>query len=96
MGGKPKIIYTDGETGIRNSELFDKYFIENNITYIPTKTHPYFAEIMILTFKTMLDKRLDNEKDTHVQWTKYTYIYISNTLVYNNKTGSFINRINTK
>ena len=50
MGGKPKIIYTDGETGIRNSELFDNYFIENNITYIPTKTHPYFAERMILTF----------------------------------------------
>ena len=31
MGGKPRIIYTDGETGIRNSELFDKYFIDNNI-----------------------------------------------------------------
>jgi hypothetical protein len=93
MGGKPKIIYTDGETGIRNSELFDKYFIENNITYIPTKTHPYFAERMILTFKTMLDKRLDNEKDTNVQWTKYIYPIL---LTYNNKNGSFINRINTK
>ena len=57
MGHKPNIIYTDGETGIRNSELFDKYFNENNITYIPTKTHPYFAERMIRTFKTMLDKR---------------------------------------
>jgi hypothetical protein len=44
IGGKPDSIYTDGETCNRHSKLFDKYFIENNITYIPTKTHPYFAE----------------------------------------------------
>ena len=73
MGGKPNIIYTDGETGIRNSDIFAKYFDENSITYSPTKTHPYFAERMILTFKTMLDKILDNDKDTNVQWTKYIY-----------------------
>jgi hypothetical protein len=36
MGGRPNIIYTDGETGIRNSELSDKYIVET-ITYIPTK-----------------------------------------------------------
>ena len=27
MGGKPNIIYTDGETGIRNSEIFEKSFL---------------------------------------------------------------------
>ena len=82
MGNKPKIIYTDGETGIRNSAIFEKYFVENNITYIPTKTHPYFAERMILTFKTMLDKRLGNDKESNVQWTKYIYPIL---LTYNNK-----------
>ena len=37
---------------------------------------------MVLTFKTMLDKRLDNEKHTNVQWTKYIYPIL---LTYNNK-----------
>ena len=57
MGHKPEVIYTDGETGIRNSGVFQKYFDENYITYIPTKTHPYFAERMIRTFREMLDTR---------------------------------------
>ena len=81
MGKIPKNIYTDGETGL-GSEIFLKYYKEHHITYIPTRTHPIFAERMILTFKTMLDKRLENEKDKTVQWTDYIYPIL---LTYNNK-----------
>ena len=63
-------------------QYLKNYFVENNITYIPTKTHPYFAERMILTFKTMLDKILENDKESNVQWTKYIYPIL---LTYNNK-----------
>ena len=65
----------------------------NTISYKPTKTQPYFAERMILTFKTMLDKILENDKESNVQLTKYIYPII---LTYKNKNGSFINRIHTK
>ncbi len=43
MGGKPTNIYTDGKTGIGNSELFDKFIVENNIAYTPSKMHPIFC-----------------------------------------------------
>ena len=82
MGHKPEVIYTDGETGIRNSGLFHKYFEENHIAYIPTKTHPYFAERAIRTFREMLDKRIENAKDKNVQWTDYIFPIL---LTYNNK-----------
>ncbi|MFM7985807.1 MAG: hypothetical protein ACKPKO_41480, partial [Candidatus Fonsibacter sp.] len=36
---------------------------------------------MIRTFKTMLDKRLENDHDENVQWTKYIYPIL---LTYNN------------
>ena len=78
MGKPPKVIYTDGETGIRNSGLFQKYFDENHITYVATKSHPIFAERMILTFKTMLDKRIKPGQ----QWTDLIFPIL---LTYNNK-----------
>jgi len=81
MGKMPKNIYADGETSL-GAPLFEKYYKEHNITFIPTRTHPYFAERMILTFKTMLDKRLENEKDKTVQWTDYIYPIL---LTYNHK-----------
>ena len=81
MGKTPKNLYTDGETSL-GSEICLKFDKEHNITYIPTRTHPYFAERMILTFKTRLDKRLENEKDKTVQWTDYIYPIL---LTYNNK-----------
>jgi len=37
---------------------------------------------MIRTFKTMLDKRIENDHDENVQWTKYIYPIL---LTYNNK-----------
>lgn len=78
MGKPPKVIFTDGETGIRNSGLFQKYFNENKITYVATKAHPIFAERMILTFKTMLDKRIK----PNMQWVDLIYPIL---LTYNNK-----------
>ena len=48
----------DGETGIRKSKLFEKYFAENNITMHYSRGHPAFAERFIGTLKSMLDKRI--------------------------------------
>ena len=58
IGQPPKVVYTDGETGIRNTGLFQKYFNENHITYVAIKSHPIVAERMIFTFKEMRDKRI--------------------------------------
>ena len=69
MGNKPNIIYTDGETGIRNHEIFK--MLRTILQIYRLKTHPYFVEVMLLTFKTMLDNRLENDKDSNVQWTTY-------------------------
>ena len=55
MGHKPQAIYTDGETGIRNRGLFQKYFTVNKITILFSRGHPAFAERFIGTFKSMLD-----------------------------------------
>ena len=49
MGRKPHVIYTDGETGIRTSGLFQKYFTENKITVHYSRGHPVFAERFIGT-----------------------------------------------
>ena len=47
MGGPPKVIMTDGEGAIKKSGLFQKYFTERHITYIPSRDHPLFADRMI-------------------------------------------------
>ncbi len=78
MGGSPKVIMTDGEGGINNSGLFQKYFQQHKITYIPTKGHPHMVERMIRTFKDMLDKRIK----PGMQWTELIYPIL---LTYNNK-----------
>ncbi|MFM7986609.1 MAG: hypothetical protein ACKPKO_45570 [Candidatus Fonsibacter sp.] len=57
MGGSPKVIMTDGDSGMKNSGLFQKYFQQQK-TYIPTQGHPHMVERMIRTFKDMLDKRI--------------------------------------
>ena len=58
MGYKPQGIYTECETGIRNSGLFQKYFPENKITVHYSRGHPAFAERIIGTFKSMPDKSI--------------------------------------
>ena len=78
IGKPPGVFYTDGETGTRNNKLFQKYFDENHITYVATQYHPMFAERMILTFKTMLDKRIKEGQ----QWTDLIFPIL---LTYNNK-----------
>ena len=57
MGRPPQIIYTAGETGIRHSGLFQKYFNENTIAVSYIRGHLAFARLLIGTFKPMLDKR---------------------------------------
>ena len=58
MGHMPQVIYTDGETGIRNSGLFQKYFPENKFTVHYSRGHPAFAERINGTFKSMPDKSI--------------------------------------
>ena len=50
MGRRPEVVYMDGKSGVRNSKLFQRYFIENNITVYYSKGHPVFAERFIGTF----------------------------------------------
>ena len=78
MGHKPQVIYTDGETGIRNSGLFQQYCTENKITAHYSRGHPAFAERFIGTFKSMLDKRIKPGQD----WAQLIYPIL---LTYNNK-----------
>ena len=70
MGDPPKVIMTDGEGAIQNSGLFQKYFAESHITYIPTRSRPVFVERMIRTFREMLDKRIKPNQ----QWTDLIYL----------------------
>jgi len=81
MKRKPEVVYSDGETGLQDP-LFTKYFEENKISFIPTRTHPHFVERMIRTFREMLDKRMENDKDGKKQWTDYIFPIL---LTYNNK-----------
>ena len=78
MGKPPKIVFTYGETGIRNSDLFKKYVDEHHITIHCTRSRAAIAERFIRTFKDMLDKRIRANQ----QWTQHIYSII---LTYNNK-----------
>ena len=69
MGKQPQDIYMDGETGIRNSKLFEKYFAEKKITVHYSKGHPAFAERFIGTFRAMLDKQIK----PYQQWIDLIY-----------------------
>jgi hypothetical protein len=82
MGNTPKIIYTDDE-GALKTEAMQKYFKEQDITHIITRSHAHFVERFIRTFKDALYKRIDNEKDKdNVQWNDYIFEVM---LTYNNK-----------
>ena len=81
MGKTPKVIYSDGESGLQTN-VFKKYYRDEGIIYVATRTHPSFAERMISTFKMMLDKRLDNSDFKLLQWTDYIFPIL---LTYNNK-----------
>ena len=65
-----------------NSELirslFNKYESVNSITFVATKSHPIFAERMLLTCKDVLDTRIK----PNMQWADLIYVIL---LTYNNK-----------
>ena len=83
MGGKPEILYFDGETTIRTSVAIDRYLKEQNIKLIITLTSAWFAERCVRTFKHALSQRIENSKDPNIQWTDFIYEIL---LTYNNKT----------
>lgn len=81
MGHKPEIIYSDDETSLSTSAM-QKYFKDNNISHVITRSHAWFAERFIRTFKDMLYKRVEASKDENIQWTNLIYPIL---LTYNNK-----------
>jgi hypothetical protein len=75
MGRKPKIVYTDGETGFDSYALRD-YFVEQNIKHYITRTHANVAERFIRTYKALLYQRIDSVKNTALkdpQWPAYNF-----------------------
>ena len=67
MGGKPKTIYSDDE-GAFNSKEIQKYFNDEGIRHLVTRSHAPVAERQIRTFKNMIYKRLEAPKNEEKQW----------------------------
>jgi hypothetical protein len=81
MGEKPDIIYTDDE-GALSTTAMKEYFEKQKIKHIVTRSHAWFAERFIRTFKFSLFKRVENSKKEGVQWTDFILEIL---LTYNNK-----------
>ena len=81
MGKKPDIIYTDDE-GALSTTAMKEYFEKQKIKHIITRSHAWFAERFIRTFKFSLFKRVENSKKEGVQWTDFIFEIL---LTYNNK-----------
>ena len=81
MGGPPKILYTDDEKAL-SAVAMKKYFEENDIKHIITRSHAHIAERAIRTFKDSLYKRIDHAKDDKTQWVDLVFEIL---LTYNNK-----------
>ena len=81
MGHKPEIIYSDDETSL-STVAIQKYFKDHNIDHVITRSHAWFIERFIRTFKDMLYKRIETSKEENVQWTSFIYPIM---LTYNNK-----------
>ena len=81
MGKLPEVLYTDDEASL-STEAMKKYFSENNIKHIITRSHANFAERAIRTFKDSLYKRIDHDDKDDKQWTDYIFEIL---LTYNNK-----------
>ena len=62
MGGKPEILYSDQEGGIKSNEA-QEWFAKNNIKSIFTRAHAAFVERQIRTIKDMILKRLEKSQD---------------------------------
>ena len=68
MGGKPKTIYSDDEGALSKSTEMQKYFKDEDIRHLVTKSHAPVAERQIRTFKDMIYKRLEAPKNEGKQW----------------------------
>ena len=79
MGHKPEVVYADNETALGAASI-QKYFKDNDILQISTRSQASVAERSIRTFKDMLYKRIGDKEN--VQWTDYIYEIL---LTYNNK-----------
>ena len=66
MGKKPKIIYTDEESSL-DSNSVQEYLIQIGISHSTTRTHPWYCERQIRTFKDLLNKRLQG---IDTRWTE--------------------------
>ena len=58
------------------------YIEENNIKHLITRSHSWFAERAIKTFKEMLYKRIEHSKNKNAQWKDFIFEIL---LTYNNK-----------
>lgn len=81
MGKKPEILYTDDETAL-STKAIQEYLNKENIKHIITRSHAWFAERGIRTFKEMLYKRIESSKDKDPQWKDFIFEVL---LTYNNK-----------
>jgi len=81
MGHKPEIIYSDDETAL-STDAMETYFKEHRIKKVITRSHAWFIERFIRTFKDMLYKRIAASKGDNVQWTSFIYPIL---LTYNHK-----------
>jgi hypothetical protein len=75
MGKKPKVIYTDGETGFDTYALRD-YILKEGIKHYMTRTHAHVAERFIRTYKALLYTRIDSVKNTSpvdLQWNGFNF-----------------------
>ena len=68
MLGNPKTYYTDDE-GSLNSKIVQKYFSDNNIRHLITRTHAGVVERVIRTLKADIYKRVEN--DPSKTWDEY-------------------------
>jgi hypothetical protein len=67
MGHKPEILYTDDETAL-STKAIQEYLQDEKIKHIITRSHAWFAERAIRTFKEMLYKRIEGSKEKNIQW----------------------------
>ena len=77
--GKPEMVSSDNETSFVSPEV-QKYFQEQKIKFITTRTHAAVAERQSQTIKDMIYKRLETSEKK--QWTSVLYPVL---LTYNHK-----------
>ena len=87
LGGNPKMVYSDNDTAI-DAPIVQKWFEDQGIKHITTRTHAAQAERQIRTFKDMLEKITENNPEEK-PWTDFIYPIL---LTYNHKMKSSITK----